>query len=138
MLPVEISLNVVRFAKQNDLTVDGYYNSMMDIINEVTDKRVIALGEIEKDKIMVAKAYNQKVKAKSFQVGDLVWKTVLPLRSKDRKFGKWSPSWEGPYRVTQVMSGNAYLLKTLQGKDLPKALNWRFLKQYHPSMWQEA
>jgi hypothetical protein len=28
----------------------------------VTDKRVIALGEIEKDKIMVVKAYNKKVK----------------------------------------------------------------------------
>jgi hypothetical protein len=138
VLPVEISLNAVRFAKQNDLTVGDYYNSMIDNIDEVTDKRVTALGEIEKDKIMVAKAYNKKVKAKSFQLGDLVWKTVLPLRSKDWKFGKWSPSWEGPYRVTQVMSGNAYLLKTLQGKDLPKALNWRFLKQYHPSMWQEA
>jgi hypothetical protein len=65
---------------------------MMDNIDEVTDKRVIALGEIEKDKIIVAKAYNKKVKTKSFQVGDLVWNTVLPLRSKDQKFGKWSPS----------------------------------------------
>jgi hypothetical protein len=26
------------------------------------------------------------------------------------------------------MSDNAYLLQTLQGKDLPKALNGRFLK----------
>jgi hypothetical protein len=138
VLPVEISLYVVRFAKQNDLTVGDYYNSMMDNIDEVTDKRVKALGEIEKDKIMVSKAYNKKVKAKSFQVGDLVWKTVLPLRSKDRKFGKWSASWEGPYRIMQVMSGNAYLLQTLQGKDLPKALNGHFLKPYHPSMWQDA
>jgi hypothetical protein len=113
VLPKEISLNVVRFAKQNDLTVGDYYNSMMDNIDEVTNKRVIALGEIEKDKIMVTKAYNKKVKAKSFQVGDLVWKTVLPLRSKDRKFGKFSPRWEGPYKVTKVMSGNAYLLQTL-------------------------
>jgi hypothetical protein len=39
------------------------------------------------------------------------------------------------YKVTHVISGNAYLLQTLQGKDLPKALNGRFLKQYHPSMW---
>jgi hypothetical protein len=54
---------------------------MMDNIDEVIDKRVTALRKIEKDKIMVAKAYNKKVKAKSFQVGDLVWKTVLPLRS---------------------------------------------------------
>jgi hypothetical protein len=88
-LPVEISLNAVRFARQNDLTLTDYYNAMMDNINEVIDKRVIALGAIEKDKIMVAKAYNKKVKAKSFfQVGDLVWKTILPLSNKDRKFGK--------------------------------------------------
>jgi hypothetical protein len=138
VLPVEISLNAVRFARQNDLTVMDYYNSMMDNIDEVTDKRVIALGAIEKDKIIVARAYNKKVRAKSFQVGDLVWKTILPLRNKDRKFGKWSPSCEGPYKVKQVMSGNTYLLQTLQGKDLPKALNGRFLKQYHPSMWQDA
>jgi hypothetical protein len=57
-----------------------------------------------------------------------VWKTILPLRNKGQKFGKWSPSWEGPYKVKQVISGNAYLLQTLQGKDLPKALNERFLK----------
>jgi hypothetical protein len=66
VLPVEISLNAVRFPKQNNLTVDDYYNSMIDGIDEVTDKRVTTLGEIEKDKIMVAKAYNKKVKAKSF------------------------------------------------------------------------
>jgi hypothetical protein len=95
---------------------------------------LVALGETEKDKIMVAKTYNKKVKTKSFQVRDLVWKTVLPLRSKDRKFGKWSSSWEGPYIITQVIAGNAYMLQTLQGEDLPKALNGRFLKQYHPSM----
>jgi hypothetical protein len=100
VLPVEISLNAARIARQNDLTVGDYYNLMMDNIDEVTDKRVTALGEIEKDKIMVAKAYNKKVKSKSFLVGDLVWKTILPLRNKDQKFRKWSPSWEGPYKVT--------------------------------------
>jgi hypothetical protein len=56
VLPVEISLNVVRITRQNDLTVIDYYNSMMDNIVEVTDKRVIAFGAIEKDKIMVARA----------------------------------------------------------------------------------
>jgi hypothetical protein len=97
---VEISLNAVRITRQNGLTIGDYYNLMMDSIDEVTDKRVAALGEIEKDKIMVAKAYNKKVKVKSFQVGDLMWKTILPLRNKDRKFEKWSPSWEGSYKVT--------------------------------------
>jgi hypothetical protein len=33
----------------------------MNNSDEVTDKRLITLGEIEKDKIMIAKAYNKKV-----------------------------------------------------------------------------
>ena len=88
VLPVEISLNIVRFAKQNDLTGGDYYNSMMDNIDEVIDKRVTALGEIEKDKIMVAKVYNKNVKAKSFQVGDL-----------DRKSTRLNSSHSGESRM---------------------------------------
>jgi hypothetical protein len=80
------------FARQNNLTVGDYYNLMMGNIDEVTNKRLIALGETENDKIRVAKVYNKKVKAKSFQVRDLIWKTTLPLRSRDQKFGEWSPS----------------------------------------------
>jgi hypothetical protein len=36
------------------------------------DVRLNALKEIEKDKARVARAYNKKVKSKSFQVGELV------------------------------------------------------------------
>jgi hypothetical protein len=57
---------------------------------------------IEKDKRRVARAYNKRVQAKSFQVGDLVWKTIFPIGSKSKKFGKWSPSWEGPYKIVRV------------------------------------
>ena len=43
---------------------------MMDNIDEVSDKRMQALKEIKKDKLWVARAYNKKVKAKSFQIGE--------------------------------------------------------------------
>jgi hypothetical protein len=89
---VEITLGAYRVARQNDLTVGEYHDLMMDNVDEVTDARLAAIKEIEKDKIAVTKAYNKKVKTKSFQIGDLVWMTVLPLKAKDRKFGKWSPS----------------------------------------------
>jgi hypothetical protein len=69
---------------------------------------------------MVARAYNKMVKAKSFQVGDMVWKTILPLRNKDRKFGKWSPSWEGPYKVKQVMSDKPIYYKHYKARIYPK------------------
>jgi hypothetical protein len=45
-----VNLGAYRLAKQNDLDAIVYHNLMMDIINEVTDKRMRALKEIEKDK----------------------------------------------------------------------------------------
>ena len=111
---------------------------MMDNIDEITDKRLKALKEIEKDKLRVARAYNKKVRAKSFQVGELVWKTILPLGTKSNKFGKWSPAWEGPYKIVKVIFGNSYMVETPQGERLHMALNGRYLKKYYPSVWQDA
>jgi hypothetical protein len=111
---------------------------MMDNIDEVTDKCMEALEEIEKDKRRVARAYNKKVRIKYFQVGDLVWKTILAIGSKSNKFGKWSPSWEGPYKVVKVCPGNYYLVETLQGQRLSRALNGRYLKIFHPSVCQDT
>jgi NDP-sugar pyrophosphorylase family protein len=71
MLPVE-NLDAYRLAKQNDLFAVMYHDLIIDNIDEVTDVRLKALKEIEKDKAQLAKAYNKKVKSKSFQVGELV------------------------------------------------------------------
>ena len=135
---MEVNLNALRIAKQNDLSTVDFYNLMMDNIDEVADKPLVALKSIERDKLRVARAYNKKVKLKNFQVGDLVWKVILPIGSRDRKFRKWSPSWEGPFRITRVVPGNSYLVESIQGALLPRALNGKYLKKYHPSMWQEA
>jgi hypothetical protein len=50
VLPVEVNLDTYRLAKQNNLDVETYCTLMMDNIDEVTDKRMEALEEIEKDK----------------------------------------------------------------------------------------
>jgi hypothetical protein len=80
---------------------------MMNNIDEVTDKRLEALQKIERDKMRVAVAYNKKVKGKSFQVGVLVCKTILPIGINNNTFGKWSPSWEEPYKIVKVCSENS-------------------------------
>ena len=110
----------------------------MDNIDEVADKRLAALKATERDKLRVARAYNKKVKLKNFQIGDLVWKVILPIGSKDKKFGKCSPSWEGPFKIARIVPGNSYLVESMQGTLLPRALNDKYLKKYHPSVWQEA
>ena len=105
ILPVEVNLDAYRLAKQNDLSAVDYYNSMMDSIDEVTDKRMKALKEIEKDKVRVARAYNKKVKGKSFQVGDLVWKTILPFGMKSNKLINGRPVGRVRIELLELSSG---------------------------------
>ena len=83
VLPVEINLQALRIARQDDLSAVDYSNLMMDKIDEVPEERLKALHEIEKEKLRVAKAYNKKVMEKSFQIGDLEWKMILPLGTKN-------------------------------------------------------
>lgn len=83
---------------------------MGDNLYDVTDKCLKALEVIEKEKRRVAKSYNKRVKEKSFQAGDLVWKTILPLGSRFMEFRKWSHSWECPYWICGIVSGNAYFI----------------------------
>jgi hypothetical protein len=77
---------------------------MFDRLDEVSNERVKTLGEIKRDKLRVARAYNKKVKEKLLQVGDLVWKMILPIGSRSKKFGKWSPNLEGPYKIEEVIT----------------------------------
>jgi hypothetical protein len=135
VLPVEIGLQSLRVTGQGSLSTKEYHELMMDKIDDIPKSRFKAPEEIEKVKI--ANAYDKCVVEKSFQVGDLVWKTILPLGTRSGKFGKWSPSWDGQFRVIWVVSGNAYLMEDLEGHSLPKVLNGKYLKCYYPSMWQD-
>jgi 6-pyruvoyl-tetrahydropterin synthase len=113
VLPVEVSLQNLRITEQDYLLAKEYTKLMMEKVDEAPESRLKALEEIEK-KVKIAKAYNKRVVKKSFQVGDLVWKTILPLGTQSGKFGKWSSSWEGPFRVIRVVPDNAYFVENLK------------------------
>jgi hypothetical protein len=137
ILPVEENMDALQISRQNEFSAVDYHNLMLYRLYEVSDERVKALGKIERDKLRVARAYNKKVKKNLFQVGDLVGKTTLPIGSRNNKFGKWSPNWEGPYRIEEVILGNSYMVQSIQRTSLPRALNRKYLKKYYPSVWQD-
>jgi hypothetical protein len=113
------------------LVVD-YHNLILDRLHEASDERVKTLGEIERDKLRVTKAYNKS------QVGDLVWKTILPIGSRSSKFEKWSLNWEGLYRIEEVIPRNSYMVQSIQRISLPRVINKKYLKKYYPSAWQDT
>jgi hypothetical protein len=136
-LPWEITAGSRRIEFQNELTAEEYAALMSDNVEDITELRLWSLENIKKNKAKVARAYNKKVKPKEFQVGDLVWEAVLLLGTKDVAYGKWSPNWHGPYRVDQVLPGNAYMFEELDGVKFPVAVNGQHLKKYFPSMWED-
>jgi hypothetical protein len=107
---------------------------MIDELEDLHMIRLRALENIEKNKMRVAKYYNKKVKVKKFADRDLVWKALLPIGTKYSAFGKWSPNWEGPFRVVRCTPENAYILKILLGEEFTAAINGRYLKKYYPSI----
>jgi hypothetical protein len=138
VLPWEVKAGSRRVTFQNDLTAEEYAALISDIIEDATELRLWSLEKIKENKAKVARAYNKKVKPKEFQVDDLVWEAVLPLGTRDKMYGKWSPNWHGPYKVVQVLKGNAYMLEMLDGVKFPVAVNGQHLKKYFPSMWDDG
>ena len=80
---------------------------MMEL-ETLDEKTLQALDHIMIRKKNVTWAYNKRVRRKSFEEGELVWKVVLPIGVKDRELGKWSPNWEGLFKVHQVLLENSY------------------------------
>ena len=103
VLAIEIKVNSLRVMKQNHLTMDAYQTAMALELEDIDEERVITLNNIISQKKIIARGYNKTVKHRSFDEGDLVWKTILPIGSKDLKYGKWSPKWEGLSRFIKFL-----------------------------------
>ena len=111
---------------------------MKDELEDLAGHRLKALVNVEMNKARIGRWYDKKVKAKTFEQGELVWKLILQIGTKSSKFGKWSPTWEGSFRVSRCVPGNAYILETLKGEEYSGALSEKYLKKYYPSIWVDA
>jgi hypothetical protein len=115
-----------------EIPSEHYENLMMDELVDLDEERLQALDVLIRQKERVAKAYNKKVKGKIFNVGDLVWKVILPMDRRDKVFGKWSPHWEGPFKIAQVLSNGAYEIQELTVEQRSVNINGKYLKRYKP------
>jgi len=137
VLPWELKLDSRCITFQDQLTADECSTLTKDEFEDLAGHRLKALVNVEENKA-VGRWYDKKVKIKNFDQGKLVWKLILPIGTKSSKFGKWSPTWEGPFRVSRCVPGNAYILETLEGEEYSRALNGKYLKKYYPNVWVDA
>ncbi|XP_058185787.1 uncharacterized protein LOC131303013 [Rhododendron vialii] len=136
VLPMEVAVKSTRIAYQNGLTPADYTQAMLMELEDLDEVRLAALDHMLVQKRRVARSYDKRVRKKSFTEGDLVWKAVFPLWEKNPRYGKWSPTWEGPYQIAQVLKGNFYLLMDLNGGLFKHLTNGKYLKHHYPTMWE--
>ena len=99
VVPVEIGLKSPRIELASVDQNEEALRLNLDLLNE---KHEQVLQRTEDYQRKTAKYYNQKVKHKSYQPGDLVLNKLLPAR-KNPTHGKLGPNWEGPYIVSRVV-----------------------------------
>ena len=134
VIPVEITVKSLRVASQNQLSHVDYESAMLVELDDIDEQQIAALNSIMIQKKKVAFAYNKRIKPRSFSMGDMVWKVILPPRTKDHFLGKWSLDWEVPYLVSEVFEGNAYRLMHVNSDEHIREINGKYLKLYKPSM----
>ncbi|XP_073304603.1 uncharacterized protein [Primulina huaijiensis] len=100
----------MRVTRQNELSLEHYNEAKIMELEKLDEPRIQAYNALLLQKQKVARIYNKRVNKKSFHEGEIVWKAILSLGTKDRELGKWSPNWEGPFKVHKVLDGNAYWL----------------------------
>ncbi|XP_043710267.1 uncharacterized protein LOC122659194 [Telopea speciosissima] len=130
ILPMELTIKFLRVARQYKMIPNQYEDSIMAELY-LKEERLLALNRVQAQKVKVAKAYDKKVRSKAFAESNLVLKAILPIGCKDPRFGKWSPTWEGPFVVHQVLKGRAYHLRTVDGQVQLRPLNGKYLKRGH-------
>ena len=121
----------VRVSRKNDLTPQEYSEAMMMELESADDRRIQAFNNMLIQKNKVAQTYNKRIKRKSFEVGEVVWKIILAGGSKDKELGKRCPNWERPFKVHQVLLENSYVRKPTRGAT-QEVHQWEILEEVFP------
>ncbi|KAK9733052.1 hypothetical protein RND81_04G040400 [Saponaria officinalis] len=133
----EANVRTIRVNEQGNMTTKAYQEAMSIMNLDIGAKRERALITLINQKKLTTESYNKRVRSKSFKVDDLVWKVRLPMGHKDHFYGKWTPQWEGPFRAVKVCSGNSYGLRDMNGNKTRTNINGKFIKPYHPTIWEK-
>ncbi|XP_061362992.1 uncharacterized protein LOC133306646, partial [Gastrolobium bilobum] len=119
MIPVEIGEPSWR--KLNNLEQGEQQNSKMltEELHLVDEARVTAHCRNMMAKQQTAAKYNKKVRPRNFEKNDLVLRRA-DIGNKNAKDGKLAANWEGPYRVREKLRRGAYILETVEGKEVKR------------------
>ncbi|GKV11500.1 hypothetical protein SLEP1_g22757 [Rubroshorea leprosula] len=127
VIPVEVGLPSVRSDRHDDLNNEQLLRENLDLVEEIRERSRMRNMVYQSH---VAKFYNKRVRARQFQVGDLVLRKAGLTNTHSHR-GKLAPNWEGPYMVTRVNRPGSYILADTNGRQLPFTWNVQNLRKFY-------
>ncbi|KAL0293160.1 UNVERIFIED_CONTAM: hypothetical protein Sradi_6953500 [Sesamum radiatum] len=97
VLPLEQQIPSLRVAIQEGLTEEENARIRLEELEALDEKRLEAQQRLECYQARLSKAFNKKVRPRSFQVGDLVLAVRRPIITTHRTGNKFLSKWDGPY-----------------------------------------
>ncbi|XP_076933264.1 uncharacterized protein LOC143599104 [Bidens hawaiensis] len=116
MIPAEIGLPSARILMMEDNEKELRIN--LDLLEE---RRELAAIRESRYKSQLLKYYDARVKICEFHKGDYVFRNNKASNSELP--GKLAPTWEGFYKVDEILGKGAYKLKKLDGTPIPRSWN---------------
>lgn len=112
VIPVQLALPVMKFIQEEMDEPNPIQRRMLQLI-EVQQTKDALIEKAQTYKAKVKYIFDKRIKQKIFQVDDLVlhW----DVRRQDKgKNGKFDNLWFGPFRISEVLDNNTFLLKNLE------------------------
>ncbi|XP_059277686.1 uncharacterized protein LOC132031802 [Lycium ferocissimum] len=131
VLPLERQIPSLRLAIQEGLTEEENARLRLAELEALDEKRLEAQQNLECYQARLSRAFNKKVRLRSFQVGDQVLAVRRPIIVSHKSGGKFTSKWDGPYVVQEAYSSGAYKLVDADGMRIGP-INAKFLKKYYP------
>ncbi|XP_077236546.1 uncharacterized protein LOC143878110 [Tasmannia lanceolata] len=126
VIPVDIGVPSPRIVDFNEQLNGTGLRANLDLLEEVREESQIRAAAYKQK---VSKYHDAKIRSREFCADHLVLRKAAV--SQPRRVGKLSPTWEGPYRVKEVIRPGSYRLESLDEQMLPHAWNSRNLWIYY-------
>ena len=129
VIPAEVEIPSLRIIQEAELSNVEWVSKRIDQLTLIDEKRIVAVchGQLYKQRMICA--FHKRVRARFFEVGQLVLKRIFP--HQDEYKGKFVPNWQGPYMDCKVLSGGALVLSEIDGIAQPKPINSKVVKRYY-------
>ncbi|KAK3002869.1 hypothetical protein RJ639_018491 [Escallonia herrerae] len=121
----------LRIAIQEGLTSEDNARLHLEELEALDEKRLKAQQRLECYQARLSRAFNKRVRPRSFTIGDLVLAVRRPIITTHRTGNKFTSKWDGPYVVKEVYTNVAYRIVDQDGLRVGP-INEKVLKQYHP------